>query len=196
MIILGLTGSVGMGKSAVAGIFRDLGIPVHDADAAVHGLLSPGGKAVKAVAALFPAAYTGDHIDRAALGRIVFADAEKLKRLEGILHPLVREDAAAFVEEIKAQGIPLCVLDIPLLFETGAEDRVDAVVVVTAPEEVQRVRVLARPGMTEERFKDVLSRQMPDADKRARADYLIDNGGTLAETRRQVEHIVSILSVR
>jgi dephospho-CoA kinase len=192
-IVLGLTGSIGMGKSLVAGIFRDLGVPVHDADAAVHALLAPGGAAVDAVAGLFPGVLKGGGIDRAALGRVVFADPAGMERLEEVLHPLVRAASDAFVAERKARRVPLCVLDIPLLFETKGETRVDRVAVVTAPPDVQRERALARPGMTAEKFERILARQTPDAEKRRRAHHIIDNGGAIDDTVRQVENLVRAL---
>jgi dephospho-CoA kinase len=197
-IVLGLTGSVGMGKSLVAGMLRDLGVPVHDADAAVHALLRKGGRAVAAVGALFPealmrgpGAMKDDQIDRAALGRIVFADPGKMKKLEGILHPLVRADSDAFIALMRMEERPLCVLDIPLLFETKGEGRVDKIACVTAPPEIQRARALARPGMTAEKFERILASQMPDAEKRARSRYIIDNGGSREDTLRQVKALVA-----
>lgn len=195
MIVLGVTGSIGMGKSTVSKMLAEMGIPVHDADAAVHKMLAAGGAGVAPVGALFPAALAQDaegkdYIDRAALGKIVFADAEKKKALEQILHPMVQQDSAAFRAEKEAEGHKLVVFDIPLLYETGGEKRVDAVLVVTAPAEVQKARVMARPGMTEERFNHVLSQQTPDADKRARADYLVTTDIGLDDTREQLKKIV------
>ena len=176
MIILGLTGSVGMGKSTAAREFRRMGIPVHDADKAVHRLLGRGGKAVAAVAAAFPGVEKGGAIDRAALGRLVFSDPAALKRLEAILHPLVRQAERAFLARARRRRRKLVVLDIPLLFETGGEARCDKVVVVSAPRRVQLARVMARPGMTAERLAGVEARQMPDAEKRRRADIIIETG--------------------
>lgn len=195
MIVLGVTGSIGMGKSTVSEMLRAMGIPVHDADAAVHRLLAAGGAGVAPVAALFPDVLARDaqgrgYIDRAALGRIVFADADKKAALEGILHPMVRQDSADFRADMAGKGHALIVFDIPLLYETGGEGRVDAVLVVTAPLDVQKARVMARPGMTEERFQNILSQQMPDAEKRARADYIVTSDKGLDDMRAQLEKIV------
>ena len=176
MIILCLTGSVGMGKSTAAREFRRMRIPVHDADKAVHRLLGRGGKAVAAVATAFPGVEKGGAIDRAALGRLVFSDPAALKRLEAILHPLVRQAERAFLARARRRGRKLVVLDIPLLFETGGEARCDKVLVVSAPRRVQLARVMARPGMTAERLAGVEARQMPDAEKRRRADIVIETG--------------------
>ena len=176
MIILGLTGSVGMGKSTAAREFRRMGIPVHDADKAVHRLLGRGGKAVAAVATAFPGVEKGGAIDRAALGGLVFSDPSALKRLEAILHPLVRQAERAFLARARRRRRKLVVLDIPLLFETGGEARCDKVLVVSAPRRVQLARVMARPGMTAERLAGVEARQMPDAEKRRRADIVIETG--------------------
>ena len=176
MIILCLTGSVGMGKSTAAREFRRMRIPVHDADKAVHRLLGRGGKAVAAVAAAFPGVEKGGAIDRAALGRLVFSDPAALKRLEAILHPLVRQAERAFLARARRRRRKLVVLDIPLLFETGGEARCDKVLVVSAPRRVQLGRVMARPGMTAERLAGVEARQMPDAEKRRRADIIIETG--------------------
>jgi dephospho-CoA kinase len=186
---LGLTGSIGMGKSTTAGFFRDEGVPVWDADAAVHHLYAPGGAAVAPLAAAFPAALRDGGIDRIALKSAIAADAGALARIESIVHPLVAADRAAFLDA--ARG-PLVVLDIPLLFETGAEAQMDATLLVTAPPEVQRARVLARPGMTEAQFATILSRQMPDRQKRARADHIIETLGQEAAracVRALIAHI-------
>ncbi len=195
MIVLGVTGSIGMGKSTVSNMFKDMGIPVHDADATVHSLLAAGGAGVAPVGAAFPDAVKRDdagrdYIDRAALGKIVFADAAKKQALEKILHPMVQQDSAAFKAEMQQKGHKLIVFDIPLLYETGGEKRVDAVLVVTAPANVQKARVMARPGMTEERFNHVLSQQIPDADKRARADHIVTTDISLDDTRDQLKKIV------
>ena len=176
MKILCLTGSVGMGKTTAARMLRRLGIPVHDADAEVHRLLGRGGAAVTAVAKAFPGVKTGAAIDRAALGRIVFADQVALRRLEKILHPLVRRAERAFLAKARRQRETLVVLDIPLLFETGGEGRCDGVIVVSAPRAIQHARVLARPGMTKEKLAGIEARQMPDAEKRRRADIVIETG--------------------
>ena len=168
---LGLTGSIGMGKSATAALFRAEGVPVWDADAAVHRLYAPGGAAVGPIGALCPQALRDGGIDRDALKRWIAADAGALARIEGIVHPLVAEDRAAFLDRATAD---IVVLDIPLLFEKGTEREMDAVLLVTAPPAVQRARVLARPGMTEAQFDAILARQMPDREKRARADHIIE----------------------
>ena len=184
---LGLTGSIGMGKSTTAGFFRELGVPVWDADAAVHRLYAPGGAAVGPVGALCPAAVVDGAIDRGALKDWIAQDKGALAQLEAVVHPLVAEDRAQFVAG--AQG-PLVVLDIPLLFEVGAD--VDGVLVVTAPTEVQRSRVLARQGMTEAQLDTILARQMPDAEKRARADFVIETLD-MDSTRRDVQNLVARL---
>jgi dephospho-CoA kinase len=176
MKILCLTGSVGMGKSTAARMLKRLGIPLHDADAEVHRLLGPGGGAVRAVDAAFPGVKRGGSIDRAALGRLVFADPAALRRLEKILHPLVARAERRFLARCRRERRALAVLDIPLLFETGGEKRCDGVLVVSAPRAIQLARVLARPGMTRERLAAVEARQMPDAQKRRRADVVIPTG--------------------
>jgi dephospho-CoA kinase len=194
MIVLGLTGSLGMGKSTAAALFRRLGVPVHDSDAAVHRLLAPRGAAVAAVAAGFPGVLRRDGgVDRTALGARVFGDQAALKRLERILHPLVRRSQKRFLAAARAQRRPLVVLDVPLLFETGGERRCDRMVVVTAPAFLQRRRVMARPGMTEARFRAVLAQQMPDAEKRRRADYVVPSGLGRAVTFRRLKRIVAAL---
>jgi dephospho-CoA kinase len=176
MLLLGLTGSIAMGKSAAAGTFRALGVPVFDADAAVHRLLAPGGAAVAAVGAAFPACLADGAIDRRALGRVAFADPAALARLEAILHPRVRALERGFLARCAAARRPLVVLDIPLLFETAGERLVDAVAVVSAPGFVQAQRVLARAGMTPGRLAAIRARQLPDAEKRRRADFVIPTG--------------------
>ncbi|MEQ8345946.1 MAG: dephospho-CoA kinase [Sneathiellaceae bacterium] len=193
MLHLGLTGSIGMGKSTVAGMFRDLGVPVFDADAAVHALYARGGAAVAPLGEAFPAAIVDDAVDRERLGREVLGDREALRRLERIVHPLVGGMRQDFLAAAEAAGAPFVVLDIPLLFETGGQDRVDAVVVVSAPAAAQRERVLKRPGMTEEKFSAILDKQVPDAEKRARADHVIPTGGSLAETREHVAAVAAAL---
>jgi dephospho-CoA kinase len=191
MIVLGLTGSVGMGKSTAAGMLRRLGLPVHDSDAVVHRLMAPRGAAVAAVEQAFPGVRRGDgSVDRAALGRRVFADAAALKRLEAILHPLVRRSQQRFLARARARRLPLAVLDIPLLFETGGARRCDKVIVVSAPAFLQRARVLARPGVTAERLAAILAQQMPDAEKRRRADYVVPSGLGRAVTFRRLKRIV------
>lgn len=194
MVVLGLTGSIGMGKSTAAAMFRRLGVPVHDADAAVHRLLRRGGAAVARVIAEFPTVSAADGgIDRQALGRIVFNDAAALRRLERILHPMVRADERRFLAWAARRGVPLVVLDVPLLYETGGEGRCDAVLVVTAPVFLQRARVLGRRGMDEARFRAVLAKQTPDALKRARADYVVETGLGKRYTLRRLSEIVKML---
>lgn len=192
--ILGLTGSIGMGKSAVAAMFRGLGVPVFDADAAVHELQGPGGALLPPIEAEFPGTTGAAGVDRVKLGAAVFGDPAALKRLEGIVHPAVGAMRAGFLAE-NAQA-PLIVFDIPLLYEKGSEKSVDAVVVVSAPAEIQRERVLARAGMTAEKFAQILALQVPDAEKRARADYVIDTGTSLAKTRHAVAALVRRIGER
>jgi dephospho-CoA kinase len=190
--VLGLTGSIGMGKSAVAAMFAGLNVPVFDADAAVHRLQGPGGELLPEIEAAFPGSTGPDGVNRGKLGAAVFGNRAELARLEGIVHPAVARLRAAFLAE--NAGRPLVVFDIPLLFEKGGQAQVDAVVVVSAPAEVQRERVLARPGMTAEKFAQILALQVPDAEKRARADHVIDTGTSLAETRHAVQALVHRLT--
>ena len=192
MIVLGLTGSIGMGKSTTARMFAEAGVPVHDSDEAVHRLYA--GKAAPLVEAAFPGTTDAGVVDRTKLGERVLGDASALRRLESIIHPLVRADADAFLARNRAAGAPLAVLDIPLLFETGGRNRVDKVVVVTAAAEVQRQRVLARPGMTEEKLASILAKQVPDADKRRQADFIIDTGQGMDAARAAVKAIVADLT--
>lgn len=192
MIILGLTGSIGMGKSTTAKMFSDIGVPVNDADAVVHALYQ--GEAVAPIEAAFPGAAKAGSIDRAELSRQLATDSSLFKTLEAIVHPLVREKERAFLDRHRALNTPLVVLDIPLLYETKGESRVDAVAVVTCDPEIQRERVLKRPGMTEEKFALILSRQVPDREKRAKADYIIDTGHGLDSARDQVAAIVQRLT--
>ncbi len=189
--VLGLTGSIGMGKSTVAALFEDLGVPVFDADRAVHALQGPGGALVESIETAFPGSTGSAGVDRGRLGAAVFGDQAALTRLEAIVHPAVRAARAAFLDANATE--PLVVIDIPLLFEKGGADEVDAVAVVSASPEVQRARVLARPGMTEARFAAILALQLPDADKRARADYLIETDGSLDATRAGVTRLVEKL---
>lgn len=191
VIVLGLTGSIGMGKSTAARMLRRLGVPLYDADAEVHRLLGPGGGAVRAVEAAFPGVRNdAGGIDRQKLGRRVFGDAPALRRLEAILHPLVRVAERRFVAQAKARREKLVVLDIPLLFETGGQGRCDYALVVSAPAWLQRERVLRRPGMTEERFADILRAQIPDRLKRRRADFVVPTALGKAETYRRLQSIV------
>jgi dephospho-CoA kinase len=196
MIVVGLTGSIGMGKSNAAHVLRRLGVPVHDADGAVHKLMGPGGRAVRKVAEIFPQAAVGNRIDRKVLGDLVFGDTPALRRLEAIIHPLVRQSSSAFLAAARRRRARIAVLDIPLLYESGGERFVDAVIVVSAPKQIQRQRVMARPGMTEEKFRAIVARQVPDAEKRRRADYVVLTGGHRGETFRQLKRIVGELSVR
>lgn len=196
MLHLGLTGSIGMGKSTAAAMFRDLGVPVFDADVAVHGLYSRGGAAVEPVREHFPEAVVEDEVDRERLSRLVLGDREALRLLERIVHPLVARERQRFLDEAAGGGAPFVVLDIPLLFETGGEARVDATAVVSAPAEAQKERVLRRPGMTREKFASILAKQVPDADKRARADFVIATGGPLEETREQVAQVAQAMRRR
>ena len=189
--IIGLTGSIGMGKSTVAQMFVDEGVPLFDADAAVHLLQGPGGALVADIEALFPGTTTRDGVDRQKLGAAVLGDPAALQRLEELIHPAVAELRQAFLEKNRDQ--PLILFDIPLLFEKGGSKSVDHIVVVSAGAEQQRARVLARPGMSEQRFKQIKSLQMPDADKRQKADSVIDTSLSKAETRRQVQKLVQKL---
>ena len=190
--ILGLTGSIGMGKSAVAGMLRDMGVPVFDADAEVRRMEGPKGALLPAIEAAFPGTTGSAGVDREHLGEVVFGDEAALARLEAIVHPAVRAARAAFLEQ--HAGANLVAFDIPLLFEKGGAQEVDAVVVVSASAEVQRARVLSRPGMTPERLAHILALQLPDADKRARADYVISTAGALEDTRKEVAALVEKLS--
>jgi dephospho-CoA kinase len=192
MIRLGLTGSIGMGKSTVAAMFAGEGVPVFDADAAVHRLQGPDGALVARIEAEFPGTTGAEGVSRAALAERVLGEPEALRRLEGLVHPVVAQEREAFLAEHKAA--PLVVLDIPLLFETGGAEQVDKIAVVSASPEVHRRRVLSRPGMTSEKLEHILARQLPDADKRARADFVIDTSGPLEETRRAVRRILACLA--
>lgn len=192
--ILGLTGSIGMGKSTVAQMFAELGVPVFDADAAVRRMQGPGGSLLGRIEHAFPGTTGPDGVDRAELGARVFGNPHALRRLEAIVHPAVAEEREAFL--IEHAGQKLVVFDIPLLFERTGTDRVDGVLVVSAPPEVQRSRVLARPGMTPERFAEILDLQLPDAEKRVRADHVIDTGSSLEATRAQVAALVARLRER
>jgi dephospho-CoA kinase len=192
MFVLGLTGSIGMGKSTTAAMFRAEGIAVHDSDAVVHELYN--GEAAGAIETAFPGTTRGGVVDRALLANVVLEDSAALGRLEAIIHPLVAASRDAFLVEAAKNGRGLVVLDIPLLFETGSDGIVDAVILVTAPDSVQKERVCARPGMTAERFAAILHRQMPDTEKRARAHFIIDTGHGFAAAERQVRGIVRALA--
>jgi dephospho-CoA kinase len=196
MFVLGLTGSIGMGKSTAAGMFRRLGVPVHDADAAVHRLLAQDRRVIAEIAEAFPGAVHDGSVGRQALGAVVFGDAAARRRLEAILHPRVRAATRRFLRRHAAARTPLVVLDIPLLFETGGDLLVDAVVVVSAPAFLQRQRVLRRPGMTETRFANINSSQLPDSEKRRRADYVVETGLGKYYTLRRIREIVSRLRSR
>ena len=191
MIVLGLTGSIGMGKSTVARMFADEGVPMFDADAAVHRLQGPQGALVETIEAHFPGTTGPEGVNRGALAERVLGEPEALRRLEALIHPAVAREREAFLAA-NAEA-PLVVLDIPLLFEAGGWEQVDRIVVVSAPAEMQRERVLARPGMTGEKFERILARQLPDSEKRARADFVIDTSGPLEETRRAVRRILACL---
>lgn len=191
MITLGVTGSIGMGKSTVAMMFADEGVPVFDADAAVHRLQGPEGALVEKIEAHFPGTTGPEGVNRGALAERVLGEPEALRRLEALVHPAVALERQAFLAANAAA--PLVVLDIPLLFEAGGSEQVDKIVVVSAPTELQRERVLARPGMTEEKFQRILARQLPDEEKRARADFVISTAGSKDETRRAVRRILACL---
>jgi dephospho-CoA kinase len=194
MLVIGLTGSIGMGKSAAATHFARAGVPVFDADAEVHRLYA--GKAVPAIAAVFPNAVRGGKVDRSLLAQEVAGSPERLKTLESIVHPMVVKAEIDFLREQDRRGARLAVLEIPLLFETGAESRVDVTVVVSAPAEAQKMRVLARPGMTEAKLAGLLKRQLPDREKRARADFVVDSDTSLAHMQAQIDSLIESLEGR
>ena len=194
--LVGLTGSIGMGKSETAHMFARLGIAVYDADAAVHALYEPGGAAVAAIAQNFPGAVKNGRVDRNELARQIGGDASAYAKLEAVVHPLVAIAQRAFITGAQAKGAELVVLDIPLLYETGGHARMDAVVVVSAPQEVQRARVLSREGMTAEKLDHILARQMPDAEKRAKAHYVVETDKGRAHAFEQVKKIVADLQRR
>ncbi len=193
MIVTGLTGSIGMGKSTAAEVMRQLGVPVHDADAAVHRLLARDGAAVAAVEAAFPGVARDGAVDRPELGRRVFDDARALETLESILHPMVREVSLRFLQDCERAGEPLAVLEVPLLFETGRERDCDVTILTSAPLEVQTERVMRRPGMTRARLADIRARQMPDAEKRLLADFVVETGREREESLREITRIVKLL---
>ena len=192
MIILGLTGSIGMGKTTAAKMFAEAGVPVYSADDAVHRLYS--GRAAPLIEAAFPGTVENGTVDREKLSAAVIGKPEALKKLEAIVHPLVREDEEGFLREAKKNGAAIALVDIPLLFETDGDARVDRVVVVSAPADIQRTRVLSRAGMSEEKLDAILARQTPDAEKRARADFVIDTSGSFDELRHQISAIIAKLS--
>jgi len=186
--VLCLTGSLGMGKSTAAKFFTEAGVPVHDSDAVVHALYQ--GEAVPLIEAAFPGSTSGGKVDRDKLAAMVLHDKAALTRLEAIIHPLVTASRERFLAEAQARGVPIAAVDIPLLFETGAQSRCDAVVVVSAPPEVQRKRALERPGMTEEKLAALLAKQMPDAEKRRHADFVVDSSQGFDHTRAQIRDIL------
>ena len=188
MFILGLTGSLGMGKSITAGFFAEAGVPVHDADAVVHRLYE--GEAVAAIAAAFPGTTTNGKVDRAKLAARVLDEPDALQRLEAIVHPLVRAAEARFLADARARGAEVVLLDIPLLLETASDQRVDAIVVASAPSAVQQQRVLERPGMTQEKFDALLAQQIPDSEKRRRGDFVVDTSRGFDAARAQVREIL------
>ncbi|MEC7266395.1 MAG: dephospho-CoA kinase [Pseudomonadota bacterium] len=196
MYLIGLTGSIGMGKTQTAALFEEEGVPRYDADAAVHGLYEVGGAAVGPIGELFPEAVRDGAVDRAALGRIVLKDGAKLAALEKMVHPLAGATQVDFLNAQMAAGATHVLLDIPLLFETGGHEFVDCVVVVSAPPDIQRARVLERPGMTEEKFSDILAKQLPDSDKRAAADFIVDSSVSVADAHRQVKEILAAVRDR
>lgn len=194
MYMLGLTGSIGMGKSVAAARFRHNGVPVFDADQAVHDLYA--GRAAPLIEKEFPGTTADGVVDRAKLSQALLAAPEKFHRLEAIVHPLVRAVEADYLNELAARAEPLVVVEVPLLYETGFDKLIDAVAVVSAPAELQRERVLARPGMTAEKLESLLARQLPDAEKRRRADFIVDTGGTITHTEEQIDKLVALLRGR
>ena len=194
MLVIGLTGSVGMGKSATAKMFAEAGVPVHDADATVHRLYA--GEAVPAIEQAFPGVTSDGKVDRDRLAQRVINDSTALRRLETLVHPLVRRDEERFLADARAHGAHFALLDIPLLYETGGDKRVDVVVVVSAPFEIQRARVLSRPGITEDRFNSVLAKQLPDEEKRRRADFVVDTSLGFDSAKAQVHGILQSLEER
>lgn len=191
-----LTGSIAMGKSTVSQMFRDEGIPVFDADAAVHNLYARGGRAVNAIAEQFPEAIVDGMVDRTILSRLVLNSPDAIRQLESIVHPLVHQEQARFIQEAARTRTPIVVLDIPLLFEGNRSREFDAIIVVSAPPAAQRERALARPGMTEEKFEAIVARQVTDEEKRSRADFVISTGVSLDETRLAVKKVIGELGKR
>ena len=196
MFLLGLTGSIGMGKSETARIFRRLGVPVFDADAAVHQLYAKGGAASPLIEAAFPGSISGDAVDRARLSQMVVNDPQAMKRLEEIVHPFVNKMEIDFLMQQAERGVPIVVLDIPLLYETHRESSLDAVAVVSAPAEIQQARVVSRRGMTAEKLEAVLARQMPDVEKRKRADFVIETGQGIDYATYQVKRVLDLVAER
>jgi dephospho-CoA kinase len=194
MLVIGLTGGIGMGKSAAAEHFARSGVPVFSADACVHRLYE--GEAVGPIEAAFPGVTLGGRVDRRLLAELVAGSPERLKALERIVHPMVVKAEIDFLREQEKKGARLAVLEIPLLFETGAEARVDVTIVLSAPGEAQRKRVMARPGMTAEKFAGLVARQLPDADKRARADFIVDSGTSLADMKAEIDRLIESLQNR
>ena len=192
MLVVGLTGSIGMGKSTTLAMFEDQGIPVHSADESVHRLYS--GKAAPLIEAAFPGTVENGTVNREQLAKQVFNNPQALRQLEAIVHPLVRQDEQAFLASAEKSGAAFAVVDVPLLYETGGEARVDKVIVVSAPADVQKERVLARAGMTEDKFRAIVARQMPDADKRQRADFIVDTSQGLDQARQAVNEIIRTLT--
>ena len=193
MLLIALTGSIGMGKSTTAKMFADAGIPVWDADAAVHKLYGPGGAGSDAIAQLVPDAVTSDGVDRTKLRAAILADKTLFKKIEAVIHPLVGQDRADFLEAARNDKADIAICDIPLLFETGGNKAFDKIVVVSAPADIQRQRVLERPGMTEEAFEAILAKQVPDAEKRAQADYIVDTSKGIEAAEKQVAEIIADL---
>ncbi len=191
MIVIGLTGSIGMGKTTAANLFAEMGVPVHSADDAVHRLYKT--RAAPLIEAAFPGTVDKTVVDREKLSAAVLGNPQALKRLESIVHPLVREEEQDFLRKAEMDGADIALIDIPLLFETGGEKRVDKIVVVSAPADIQRERVLARPGMTPEKLDAILARQMPDAEKRKRADYVLDSSTGIEDMRRQIGMLIAKL---
>ena len=196
MIIAGLTGSIAMGKSETAKMFAACGIPVFDSDAAVHSLYERGGEAVAAIASIAPSAIVAGSVDRRKLAAMVQAQPSLLSSIESAVHPLVRKMQVQFLSDASEAGADIAVLDIPLLYETGREKDVDVMIVVSAGEQLQRERALKRPGMTAEKFDFIVSRQLPDEQKRTRADYVIDTSSSLADTAREVERVIADLKAK
>ena len=194
MIVLGLTGSIGMGKSTTAQMFREAGVPVWDADATVHALYGPGAAGSEALRAIAPDAVTDEGVDRAKLREAIIADPSLLKKIEAVIHPLVGQDRGAFLHQVERDGQAIVLCDIPLLFEGGNEQWLDKIVVVTAPADVQRERVMARPEMTKEVFETILAKQVPDEIKREKADYVIDTSLGMDHARAKVAEIIKELS--